>query len=46
MFQSFVRLSCVVAILALLSGCDQLPAPSRPDGSTAGGDHAAHAVRL
>ena len=30
MFQSLVRLSCVVAILALLSGCDQLPGSSGP----------------
>ena len=30
MFQSFVRLSCVIAILALLSGCDQLPGTTGP----------------
>jgi len=30
MFQSFVRLSCAVAILALLSGCDQVPGSTGP----------------
>ena len=30
MFQSLVRLSCALAILALLSGCDQLPGSSGP----------------